>query len=169
MRTVQKKVCLLGEFAVGKTSLVRQFVEGKFDDRYISSIGVKISRKPMLREDYALNLILWDLAGGDIKKPNQTHYLRGTAAALLVCDLTRADTLEGIQGYVTLLRDIEPNAIFVLIGNKADLVDAQTISVQMLQETAVSIQAPYTFTSAKTQENVEHAFSLLAEQIEARS
>ena len=65
MHTVQKKVCLLGDFAVGKTSLIRRFVEGRFDDRYLSTIGVKISRKTVTRADHLLNLLIWDLAGGD--------------------------------------------------------------------------------------------------------
>ncbi len=169
MRTVQKKVCLLGEFAVGKTSLVRQFVDGKFDDKYLSSIGVKISRRPMQREGYALNLLIWDLAGGDIKKPQQSRYLRGAAGALLVCDLTRAETLEAIHEYATLLHSMQPDAALLLIGNKVDLTDEQVISVEMLQETAVSLQAAHTITSAKTGNNVEHAFTLLAELIEANS
>ena len=58
MNTIQKKVCLLGDFAVGKTSLVRRFVEGRFDDRYLSTIGVKISRKTITRAEYILNLLV---------------------------------------------------------------------------------------------------------------
>ncbi len=169
MRLVQKKVCLLGEFAVGKTSLVRQFVEGQFDDKYLSSIGVKISRKPMQREGYALNLLIWDLAGGDIKKPQQSRYLRGAVGALLVCDLTRVETLAAIPEYVTLLQTMQPRAALVLIGNKADLANEQVVSLEMLRETAVSIQAAHTVTSAKTGENIDHAFDLLAEKIEANS
>ncbi|MBK8429800.1 MAG: hypothetical protein IPL28_00260 [Chloroflexi bacterium] len=64
MNTIQKKVCLLGDFAVGKTSLVRRFVEGRFDDRYLSTIGVKISRKTITRAEYILNLLVWDLGRG---------------------------------------------------------------------------------------------------------
>ena len=65
MRTVQKKVCMLGDFAVGKTSTVQRFVEGIFDDRYLSTIGVKINRKQLTVDDYVATLLIWDLAGGD--------------------------------------------------------------------------------------------------------
>ena len=61
-RIIQKKICLLGDFAVGKTSLIRRFVEDRFDDRYLSTIGVKISRKPMEMSEFTLNLLIWDLA-----------------------------------------------------------------------------------------------------------
>jgi GTPase SAR1 family protein len=60
-----KKVYLLGDFSVGKSSLVRRYVEGRFDDKYLSTIGVKISRKVLERDEYALNLLIWDLAGGE--------------------------------------------------------------------------------------------------------
>ncbi|MCP5099231.1 MAG: GTP-binding protein, partial [Chloroflexi bacterium] len=99
MRVVQKKICLLGDFAVGKTSLIRQYVEGKFDDRYLSTIGVKISRKTLKRDAMTLNLLIWDLAGGDNQNQIQATYLRGAVGALMVCDLTRTETIDAIFDY----------------------------------------------------------------------
>ena len=90
MSAVQKKVCLLGDFAVGKTSLIRRYVEDRFDDKYLSTIGVKISRKIVQRPDYALTLLIWDLAGGDDINQLSRRYLLGAVGAILVCDLTRA-------------------------------------------------------------------------------
>ncbi len=63
MTAIQRKVCLLGDYSVGKTSLVRRFVEGQFDDKYLSTIGVRISRRTMVRADKEINLLIWDLAG----------------------------------------------------------------------------------------------------------
>lgn len=88
MKVVQKKVCLLGDFAVGKTSLVRRFVEGHFEDKYLSTIGVKVARKSLDRDETKLNLLIWDLVGGNEFSRSETGYLLGTAGALVVCDLT---------------------------------------------------------------------------------
>lgn len=94
MKVVQRKVCLLGDFAVGKTSLVRRFVDNRFDDKYLSSIGVKVSRKTLNRSDHTLNLLIWDLVGGNEFSRREIGYLVGAAGALLVCDLTRLETVD---------------------------------------------------------------------------
>lgn len=167
MRTIQKKVCLLGDFAVGKTSLVRRFVEGRFDDKYLSTIGVKISRKPLMREDHVLNLLIWDLAGGD-DYARGNHYLRGAVGALIVCDLTRPDTLDALAGYASQLQNNNPQAGIVFIGNKVDLEADRRIRDQQLQTIAEMHQVPYLLTSAKTGAFVEEAFDLLAGQIKTQ-
>lgn len=166
MRVVQKKVCLLGDFAVGKTSLVRRFVEGRFDERYLSTIGVTISRKVLERQDYTLNLLIWDLAGGeDFKEINQ-RYLLGSAGALIVCDLTRPETLTLLEQYAGRFRDTGGETAMVLIGNKSDLVGQRVVTDDQLTAAALPSNSPWLLTSAKTGQNVEHAFELLAEQIE---
>ena len=166
MRTVQKKVCLLGDFAVGKTSLIRRFVEGRFDDRYLSTIGVKISRKQLLREEHQLNLLIWDLAGGDDFSKSGASYLRGAAGALLVCDLSRYETLAKLAYYAQQLRQIDETAVLVFIGNKADLETERKISEADLTSLAQAYAAPFLLTSALTGRNVENAFHSLANAIE---
>ncbi|HUN23579.1 MAG TPA: Rab family GTPase [Anaerolineales bacterium] len=163
MKHIQKKICLLGDFAVGKTSLIRRFVEGRFDDRYLSSIGVKITRKTLERPDYTLNMLIWDLAGGDDFNDTRSGYLRGASGAMFVCDLTRADTLNVFVKYVTQLREISPDAGIVLLANKADLHDSRVIETKTLQAISEEFGVPFLLTSAKTGENVENAFSLLVE------
>lgn len=165
---IQKKVCMLGHFAVGKTSLVRRFVEGRFDDKYLSTIGVKISRKPVVVGNTILHLILWDLAGSEEYNGVQNSYLQGASGGLIVCDLTRPETLEGWARYVQRLRDVNPSARIVLIANKADLTDQRAISDEELRRAAAMLDngtgspAEYWLTSAKTGENVEAAFRRLA-------
>ena len=122
MRVVQKKVCLLGDFAVGKTSMVRRYVEGKFDDKYLSTIGVKISRKVLERDGYTLNLLIWDLAGGEDFEEISQRYLLGAVGALIVCDLTRVDTLTYMKEYAERLRVSDAGAAIVLAGNKVDSI-----------------------------------------------
>jgi small GTP-binding protein len=164
-RVVQKKVCLLGDFAVGKTSLIRRFVEDRFDDRYLATIGVKISRKPMVMAEFTLNLLIWDLAGGDDFSQVGASYLRGAAAALIVCDLTRPDTLAGYTYYADQLRQINPNVVLVFAGNKADLSEERAITEEELQAVCQTLGGTYLDTSAKTGYQVEAAFQLLAQQI----
>lgn len=168
MRTIQKKVCLLGDFAVGKTSLVRRYVEDRFSDKYLSTIGVKISRKTIARENHLLNLLIWDLAGGDDFSKAGSSYLRGAAGALVVCDLSRAETLDALAYYSHQLREINETAVLLFIGNKADLVDERKISDEELSQVAQTFAAPYLLTSALTGSNVEDAFCCLAEKIEAQ-
>lgn len=167
MRVVQKKVCLLGDIAVGKTSLVRRFIEGRFDDRYLSTIGVKISRKVMERQDYTLNLLIWDLAGGEDFKEISQRYLLGAVGALIVCDLTRPETLTLLEDYASRFRETNKGAVMVLIGNKSDLVDEKAVTDENLASAALISECPWLLTSAKTGENVEQAFELLADQIQA--
>jgi len=159
---VSKKVCLLGDFAVGKTSLVRRFVYDRFDDKYISTIGVKVSRKtvavPRADEVVELTMMLWDLAGSEEFSRVRASYLRGAAGAVLVCDLTRPETLSGLRSYVDALATVSPGAQLILAANKHDL-DAQRQLEQVEIETvAASIGAPHYLTSAKTGDAVEALF-----------
>ena len=90
---LQRKVCLLGAFAVGKTSLVARFVHSLFSERYHTTIGVKIDRKTVRVNGRDVNLMIWDLAGEDEFMSLRMSYLRGTDGCLLVIDGTRKDTL----------------------------------------------------------------------------
>ncbi len=169
MSVVQKKVCLLGDFAVGKTSLVRRYIEGRFDDKYLSTIGVKISRKVLERDGYTLNLLVWDLAGSEDFKEIRQRYLLGASAVCIVCDLTRAETLTSLERYAAQLRENDARMAIVLAGNKVDLVEELVIGHEMLETVGRATRSPWLLTSAKTGEQVEEAFLLLAEQIEAHA
>jgi small GTP-binding protein len=167
-KVIQSKICLLGDFAVGKTSLVRRFVEGRFDDRYLSTIGVKVTRKVLTRPACELSLLIWDLAGGERFKRYEENYLRGAEGGLIVCDLTRPETLDYLSLYAGQLLVLNPHAVPVFIGNKVDLADKREISTEELENASNVFGGLYRFTSAKTGEGVESAFDLLASQIEAR-
>ena len=134
MSVIQKKVCLLGEFAVGKTSLIRRFVEGKFEEKYLSTIGVAVSRKSVQLDDYTVKLLIWDLAGGD--DYTNSSYLLGAAGGIIVCDLTRIDTLNALTIYHRQLRLANPKAQIVLIANKVDLEAKRAISDEDLTAVA---------------------------------
>jgi len=159
---LSKKICLLGDFAVGKTSLVRRFVYDRFDDKYISTIGVKVSRKtvavPRDDEIVELTMMLWDLAGSEEFSRVRASYLRGLSGAILVCDLTRSKTLEDLIIYVRDLQDINPTAKIIIAANKADLLKRHQVTRAQVEEVANKLDAVFYVTSAKTGSEVEKLF-----------
>lgn len=173
MESYSKKICLLGDFAVGKTSLVRRFVHNRFDDQYISTLGVKVSRKTVVIPHYdpkhddvvEMNLMVWDLAGGQQQNPVATSYLRGAVGAILVCDLTRADTLGSLAAYATALQQVMPRAQFVVAANKSDLCDQHQLTSDQVAAAAAQLTAPYYLTSAKIGDAVDKAFRHLATEL----
>jgi small GTP-binding protein len=162
---LSKKVCLLGDFAVGKTSLVRRFVYDRFDDRYITTIGVKVSRKTVaVVRAYGiveLTMMLWDLAGSEEFDRVRASYLRGSAGAVLVCDLTRPDTLDSLRTYQENLFNANPEAKLVLAANKRDLTEQQRLGTAQIEAFAAELDVPYVLTSAKTGDEVEPLFRQL--------
>lgn len=166
---INKKVCLLGDFAVGKTSLVRRFVYERFDDKYLSTIGVKVSRKSMVidQQDQLVDLgiILWDLAGSQEFDQLRASYLRGAAGVVLVCDLTRPGTFDDLSSYWDDLHRICPTARVALAANKADLVDQLRLAPSELEAYANDLNIPWYLTSAKTGDRVESLFRQLAQSM----
>lgn len=166
MREMSKKVCLLGAFAAGKTSLIRRFVHNRFDDKYISTIGVKVSRKTVSiahddKEITKLNMMLWDLDGRSEFDQIRASYLRGTAGAAIVCDLTRTSTLDAIHHHVAGLQQIAPGCQIVLAANKSDLVNEHQVTEVQIQRLAQTYGAPYYITSAKSGDEVDEMFRRL--------
>lgn len=162
---ISKKVCLLGDFAVGKTSLVRRFVYDMFDDKYLSTLGVKVSRKVVNLEiggdSIEMTMMLWDLNGSMGFDRVRDSYLRGAAGAVLVCDLTRPETLSSLRPYAEHLFAISPGARLVMAANKNDLTELRELAPEQVQAAAADLDAPYYLTSAKTGERVNEMFSIL--------
>jgi small GTP-binding protein len=167
MKVIQAKICTVGDFSVGKTSLVRRYVEGIFDDKYLSSIGVWITRKRVELSDNAINMIVWDLASGEDFQSDRSSYLRGAAGAIVVCDLSRSETLIAAEKYYRQLEMASPNVDVVLLGNKADLVDAREVSDESLHALAAELNCSLFLTSAKMNSNVNEVFQHLAHEIVA--
>lgn len=170
MRSLSLKVCLLGDFAVGKTSLVNRFVHNAFSDKYLSTIGVRVSRKTVVLpgddEPVELTMLLWDLAGSEEFDRMRASYLRGAAGALCVHDLSRPETLDSLSAYVQDLRRVNPAAQVVVVSNKSDLLGENNAEVLAeAQALAQDLTAPWHVTSAKTGEGVEEAFRHLGRLI----
>ena len=168
MDITQRKVCLLGDFAVGKTSLVRRFVYNRFETDYQATIGVHISRKEVEFEDVGakkVGLVLWDLAGGETFTQMEEAYYRGGAGALLVADVMRQDTIGMINTYATTFTRINPKASLVIVFNKVDLLPDVKEVERRAKALSAQWGAPHFFTSALTGEQVEQAFRKLAELV----
>ncbi|MGE0128600.1 MAG: Rab family GTPase [Blastocatellales bacterium] len=161
---IQKKICLLGAFAVGKTSLVARFVKSVYSDEYHTTIGVKVDKKAIRVDGQEINLIVWDVAGEDELQKVRMNYLSGAAGYLLVADGTRRDTLETARMLRERVNENIGALPFIFIINKADLSSEWEIDDQAIAEcegqgwTVVK-------TSAKTGEGVEEAFMKLAENL----
>lgn len=165
MSVVSKKVCLLGDFAVGKTSLVRRFVHSRFEDNYISTIGVKVSRKTMPIPGNngagSLSMLVWDLAGSEEFNQMRATYMRGATGAILVCDFTRPGTLDTLKRYAEDLHRVAPTARLVIAANKYDLKEEWRLSLNQIEGVAGQLQTVFYPTSAKTGHEVEPLFHYL--------
>jgi small GTP-binding protein len=161
---MQKKICLLGAFAVGKTSLVARFVKSIYSEAYLTTVGVKVDKKPVLVDGQEVNLLVWDLAGEDEFQKVELAYLRGAAGYLLVADGTRRATLETARQLVRRVTQTHGPLPFIFVVNKADLLTDWEIDEAMLSECA---QAGWRIlhASAKTGAGVEEAFQMLATEI----
>ncbi len=163
---IRKKICMLGAYAVGKTSLVRRFVEDTFSDRYKTTIGVRILRKPLVLDDVEITLILWDLHGDDEFQVVQTSYLRGASGYLLVADGTRAETLDTAERLQRVATESIGPAPFQLLVNKEDLASQWELEQGFEQRFGEwDVQR----TSAKTGDGVEEAFRGLTRRMLAAS
>lgn len=168
---VEKKVLLLGDAAVGKTSLVRRFVVDVFSDNYIATIGTKTTRKTMYlnyeKTDVTvqLNLSIWDIIGQ--KGMERTHkvYFPGTEAAILVADLTRPDTFESLAEWAGALRAVCGDVMSVVAANKSDLAGGVVVRDEDAEAAAEALGCGWLKTSAKTGKNVEEAFRSLATEL----
>src|SRR6266511_3147357 len=171
--TIKKKVVLLGESSVGKTSLVRRFVFDAFEDHYVATIGGKVSRKDLQLErpngTTNVALMVWDLIGREGYVGFHARTFAGTSGAILVADLTRRDTLESLEKYwIPLLVKVAGPIPVVVAGNKSDLperafgaAELATLGSQFNPEASRALPANLEtnyLTSAKTGSNVEKAF-----------
>lgn len=157
---LQKKICLLGAFSVGKTSLIKRFVSSLFDEKYLTTLGVKIDKKIVSVEEKEVMLMIWDLAGEDDYNTLKVNHLRGAAGYILVVDGTRPKSLEVALSVQERAQETLGDVPFVIALNKTDLVDEWSLDAQRLEE--LEKQFVVLKTSAKTGDNVELLFSELA-------
>lgn len=173
VKEIQKKIILLGDGAVGKTSLIRRFVVDKFDDKYILTIGSKITAKSIQIEKsektFQMSLQIWDILGQKGYSKLHKSTFRGTDGVILVSDITRKNTLQSLKNYwIPEVHNLVGTIPFVILANKSDLLGNAAFDEEELREIAMIFDAPYYFTSAKYGDNVLNAFQSIGLSIVER-
>ena len=164
----QFRVVLLGEAAVGKTSLLRRFTENIFDEDYKATIGTSFATKDVTITDdkgdsKVVRLVTWDMGGQATYKELRRQFMKGAAAAIILYDITRPETFMAMNNWFESYREVCPGSIIVIAANKMDLKDERMVPVEpglMLRDW---FQAQYYETSAKTGKAVTDVFTKVAE------
>jgi small GTP-binding protein len=179
---VKGKICLLGDLAVGKTSLIRRYVLDTFDDKYITTIGTKVTKKrldielPEQQKEVDLTLLIWDIMGQYQERLSSTisqfdryipqqNYFYNSKGAIIVCDLTRKSTYDSVKVWVSSLFEVTGEVPVIIIGNKNDLKEKHEIKKEDVIDLGKNYSAPTFLTSAKTGYNVEKMFYNLGEKL----
>ncbi len=164
-RHLKAKVCLVGDEAVGKTSVVRRFVHNQFEGDYLRTIGTQVSKKDVVlpAEGVAMTLMVWDIMGrkGFLDLIAAAYFYKASGV-LAVCDAARAPTLQGLETWLKAVEENLGRTPMVILGNKADLVTDRPAAERALGAVAQAHGAQWFLTSAKTGENVNQAFEVLA-------
>lgn len=161
------KLILGGDGGVGKTSMVHRFVQDDFQNDYKSTIGTSIMKKECEFEGLGskVRFVIWDLAGQSQFKRVRQSYLANSEAGILVYDVTRKETYENIKNWHSEITTASKGINLLLVGNKCDLVDERQVSLDEGNQLAGILGLSYLETSAKTGENINDAFRMLALQI----
>ncbi len=164
------KLLLLGELAVGKTSIVLRYVEDRFVTDLQPTIGANFLVKKLQKDEFQATLQIWDI-GGHIRRVQDVGrtFYRAVDGVLFVCDLSRAETVEPLQEWKNTVRQTSPEFASVLIGNKADLDEERQVKTDDLADSAAKLGVDLNFeTSAKTGEGIPEVFEFLALAIAER-
>ncbi len=159
---ITKKICIIGDFAVGKTSLINRFVDNHFSEEYLTTVGVKLDTKELVTSNGTdIKLVIWDIAGADELTTAKRSYIDGASGYILVYDLSRPKTLESAkQIHASVVEEIG-SVPFVLVGNKNDLqITAPEPDADLVDKSCHQLK-----TSALTGEGVADTFQALAEAV----
>jgi small GTP-binding protein len=166
------KICIIGDVGVGKTSLIRRYVLDVFDDKYIATIGTKVTKKEMVIKDpetgapQTVILLIWDIMGQpSFREVLREAYFYGVEGALAVCDVTSKESLGELRYWIKAMTSTTGKVPIVFLGNKCDLRDETRVPYQDLEVFAKKQTSPALLTSAKTGYNVEQAFTTILEMI----
>lgn len=158
---LSKKVILTGSFGVGKTSLFERFINNKFEDKYLTTIGVKVGKKMVDTENGELSMMIWDIAGEVAQNKVPTSYFLGASGIIYVFDVSRPSTYSHLKEDLEYLKSINKLTTIKIVGNKKDLITEAELNA-LLKEIPLPVDL---FTSAKTGENVEKLFKDFATEI----
>ncbi|MFQ5908042.1 MAG: Rab family GTPase [Thermoplasmata archaeon] len=162
-QVLKLKVCLVGEFAVGKTSLVNRYVHNTFQGRYMATIGAKIEKVDMKVDRSRVVMTVWDIMGEKgFRELLREAYFEGANGLLAVCDLTRPGSLLDLEEWIAAVYRIAGRIPLVLVANKSDLTEHNVVTEDEVDAFARRHGCEYRITSAKTGKGVDDAFELIA-------
>lgn len=159
--SLSRKIVMLGHFGVGKTSLVRRYVESTFSEDYLVTLGVHVKKKEVELGDKKITLIIWDIEGNTSISKARSSYLIGSHGFLYVFDVNRQETFENLDGEMKFLSENYPDIPICIIGNKSDLIASENVKEFFKQDKFKDC----VFTSAKNGENVENVFEIITKLI----
>jgi small GTP-binding protein len=166
------KICLIGDVGVGKTSLIRRYVLDVFDDKYIATIGTKVTKKEIEIKDpktgapQRIVLLIWDIMGQpSFREVLREAYFYGVEGAIAVCDVTSKESLGELRYWIKAMTATTGKVPIVFLGNKCDLRDETRVPYQDIEVFAKKHESPAMLTSAKTGYNVEQAFISLVDMM----
>jgi len=168
---LKAKICVVGEGGVGKTSLIRRFAFDEFDDKYLKTVGTKVTKIPLIIPrsegfEVDVDMVLFDIMGqrGFRDMVKDTFFI-GAQGLVAVCDLTNPATLEGLHDWITIATEVTGSVPVFLVANKADLERQVRVTAEAIQDFSTIHNAPAFRTSARTKAGVEEAFNLMAVEI----
>lgn len=170
LKQLNKKIVLVGDPAVGKTSLIRRFVQNSFDDKYIATIGVKVSKKSMSmnfhESEIRLDMMIFDILGQHDFRSLRRMYVDGSDGVIMVGDLTRVESISSIESFwYPEMEKLLGKVPMMLMGNKIDLTNTHSEGVSLLKMESGILLCPFQLCSAKTGEGVEKTFSTIAREL----
>ncbi len=172
LEIMKTKICLVGEAAVGKTSLIRRYVLDMFEDLYIATLGAKVTKKGLLLpkldggNDIKVNLMIWDIMGEKgFRELLKEAYFHGAQGILAVCDVTRKDTLLELSNWIDSVTKVTGEVPVRFVANKIDLKDEAQFGEDDVRELSEEIGSSYLMTSARTGDGVEQIFEEIARLI----
>jgi small GTP-binding protein len=156
----------MGDYAVGKTCIIRRYVSDTFIEDYKASIGVDITSQELTFEKNQVQLQIWDMSGQTDFKLVRSQFMSGTDMGIIVFDLTRPSSLENVSRWINEIHAMVPKLPLVLVGNKADLTNERQISREAAEKALADHNMLfYSETSAKSGENIIQLFNDIAQQL----
>src|SRR5437773_3673660 len=168
VKRMKSKVALVGESSVGKTSLIRRFVRDEYDDKYLHTVGTKVSKVEITvpygpATEVEVDLAIFDIMGQQgFKDMVKETFFYGCQGLLAVCDVTRAETLDAVHDWMSTATGVAGDVPAILMVNKMDLAKSRAFLDEAVEKVARTWEMPVAFTSAKTGAGVDDAFNSLA-------
>ena len=170
------KICLVGDSAVGKTSLIKRYVFDEFDHTYLTTLGTKVTKREMVLHyseqecEVDVKLLIFDIIGEKgFRRLLREAFFQGASGLMAVCDVTRGETLDSLEDWTRNAYEVTGKVPIHLMANKTDLKDDIAVSESEIIKASRVLESPYDFTSAKTGENVEKVFEFITQRMVDRA